>query len=150
MGICSISRTLLIVPVTISFAVCTLLSGVFMLCTSVLSKSLNVSNSLSSSVLTDGGWMMRGGGYSCGEVKTCCCGSSFNSAVSLTEPSLLLWSLSDLLECYDVSLLELDLDLSVPELPLRLILGIGSLTGSKRNLSKGILANLLSLYILNS
>ena len=94
--------------------------------------------------------MMRGGGYSCEEVKTCCSGSSLDWAVSLIDPSLLLWSLSDLLEFSGVSPPDLDLDLSVPELSLRLILGVGSLTGSKHNLSKGILVNLLSLYILNS
>ena len=145
MGICSISETLLVIPVTISFIACTLLTGVCVFCPSIFIKSLNVSHSLSSSVLTDGCCTMRGGRFSCGEVKTCCCGSSFDWAVSLTDPSILSWSFSDLLECSNVSLLDLDLDLSVPELPLRLILGLGSLMGAKCNLSKGILANLLSL-----
>ena len=88
---------------------------------------------------------MRGGRYTYEEVKTCYSRSSLNCAVSLTNPSLLLWSLSNLLECSDISLPDLDLDLFVPELPLSLILGVGSLMGSKCNLSKGILANLLSL-----
>jgi len=116
----------------------------------VLIKSLNVSHSLSSSVLAGGGWMMRGGRFTCGVVKTCWSGRSLDWAVSLTDPSLLLWPLSDLLERSDDSLPDLDLDLLVPELPLRLILGVGSLIGSKHNLSKGMLANLLSLYNLNS
>lgn len=150
MGICSVSRTVLIVPVTISSIVCTLLSGVFVLHPSVLIKSLNVSHYLSRSVLTGGGWMLRGGIFTYGEVTTCGSRCSLDCIVSLTNPSLLLWSLSDLLECFDISLPDLDLDLFVPELPLRLILGVGSLTGSKHNLSKGILAILLPLYILNS
>ena len=114
-----------------------------------LIKSLKVYHSLSRSVLTDGGLTMTGGGSICGEVKACCYGSSFDWAVSFTDPSLLPWSLSDLLECSDVSFPDLDLDLSVPEHPLRLILRVGFLTGSKSSFSKGILANLLSLYILN-
>jgi len=93
---------------------------------------------------------MRGGRFTCGVVKTYCSRRSLDWAVSLTDPSLLLWSLSDLLEHFGDSLPDLDLDLSVLELLLRLTLGIGSLIGSKHNLSKGMLANLLSLYNLNS
>jgi len=93
--------------------------------------------------------MMKGGGSICGEVKACCYGSSFDWAISFIDPSLLPYSLSDLLECSSVSFTHLDLDLFVPELPLRLILGVGSLTGFKHSFSTGILANFLSLYILN-
>ena len=150
MGICSMSKTLLIVPVTIPFVACTSLTSVFVLCPSILIISLNVSHSLSSSVLTDGGWMMRGEGSSSGEIKACCYGSSFDLEVSLTDPSLLSWPLSDLLKCSNVSFPDLDLDLSVRELPLRLILEVGSLMGSKHSSSKAILINLLSLYIFNS
>ena len=93
---------------------------------------------------------MGGGRFTCGVIKTCCSRRSLDWAVSRTDPSLLLWLLSDLLELSGDSLPDLDLDLSVLELPLRLILGVGYLMGSKRNLSNGILDNLISLYILNS
>ena len=55
----------------------------------------------------------------------------------------------DLLE-FSESLSDFDLDLPVLELPLRLTLGVYSLAGSKRRLSKGIGISLLSLYSLNS
>ena len=121
MGICSVSETLVVIPVTIFFVVCTLLTGVCVFCPSILIKSLNVSHSLSNSVMTDGCCTMRGGRFNCAKVETCCCERSFDWAVSLTDPSLL--------ECLEVSLPDFDLDLFVLELLLRLILGFGSLTG---------------------
>ena len=142
MGICSFSETLVVTHVTIFIAVYTLLIGVCVFCASILIKSLNVSHSLSNSVLTDDCCTMRGGIFNCGEVEICCCESSLDWAVSFTDPSLL--------ECSEVSLPDFYLDLFVAELLRRLTLGVGSLMGSKRNLSRGIVVNLLSLYILNS
>lgn len=114
-----------------------------------LIKSLKVSHSLSNSAMTGGAWMTRGGGSLCGEAITCWCRSSFDWAVSLTNPLLLSSSFQDLLECSDISFSDLDLDPLVLELPLRLTLGVGSLEGFRHSFSKGILANLLSLYVLN-
>lgn len=89
---------------------------------------------------------MRGSGtFTCDVDKNCFFGCSLDWAVSLTKPSLLLWSLSDHLDHSGDSFLDLDLDLSVPELPLILMLGVGSLIGSKRNMSKGMFANIRSL-----
>ena len=150
MGIGSVSVTLPLIPVTKPFFVCTLLTRVYVFYPSTLIKSLNVSHSLSNSVLMDGCCTMRGGRFNCGVVEICCCESYFDWAVSFTDPSILSWSLSDFLERSEVSFPNFDLDLSVPKLPLRLTLGVGCLKGSKRKLSKGIVVNLLSLYILNS
>ena len=69
-GICFVSETLVVTPVTIFIAVCTFLTGVCVFCASILIKSLNVSHSLSNSVLTDGCCTMRGGRFNCGEVKS--------------------------------------------------------------------------------
>lgn len=151
MGICSVSRALLTVSMTISVIVYTVFLGVFMFCSSVLINPLNVSHSFSSSVLTGfDGWMRGAGTFTCGVDKTCCSGCSLDWAVSLIDPSLLLWSLSDRLDHFGDSFPDLDLELFFPELPFILMLGIGSLIGSKRNLSKGMFANICSLYILNS
>ena len=145
MGICYVSMTLPLISVTKTFVVCT---GVFVFYPSTLIKLLNDSHSLSNWVLMDGCCTLRGGRFNCGVVEFYCCESSFDWAVSFTEPSLL--SLSYFLERSEVSLPDFDLELSVSELPLRLTQGVGSLMSSKRKLSKAIVVNLLSLYILNS
>ena len=137
-GICSVSVTLPLIPVLKNFVVCI---GVCIFCPSTLSNWLQVSHSLSNSIVTVGFCTLRGGRFNCGVVEVCSCESYFDWAVSFTEPS----PLSDFWECLEVSLSDFYLDLSVSELPLRLTLGVGSLAGSKRKFSKGIVVSLLSL-----
>ena len=87
-GICSISETLVVTPVTIFIIVCTFLTGVCVFCASILIKSLNVCHPLSNSVLTDDCCTTRGGRFNYGEFDICCCESSLDREVSLTDPSL--------------------------------------------------------------